>query len=262
MDEREAHALMRGILAEPDEDAPRLVYSDWLEENGQPDRARHMRLQCRAAALPEDDPSRAALAAEAGALEAAHLAEWLGPLDPETCHDPNKGGHFERGLLSWWYCTVGAFLGKEHQQDVAGWFPRLGVNRICLTDPSKRADALAAAPTLGWTSELRWLRSRAEDAPLVALAGSPHLGLLSKLSLTHLRCTDAAFTALAKSRGLPRLRALALSECTWGEKSRPRASCASSTANACPPWTTSASGRARRIRSSRTRSPATPAWPG
>src|SRR4051812_20972291 len=28
--------LIRGILAEPDEDAPRLVYADWLEDQGDP----------------------------------------------------------------------------------------------------------------------------------------------------------------------------------------------------------------------------------
>jgi uncharacterized protein (TIGR02996 family) len=212
----EALALMRGILAEPDDDAPRLVYADWLEEHGQQERGQHIRLQCRAAALPEGDPRRAKLTTEADALEAKHLREWLGPLDPEHCRNPNKRGHFERGLLYWWYCTVATFISKKHQQDAAEWFPRLGVNRTCITESSKKAEALAGSPGLAWTSEFCWLRSKAEDAPLIALFGSPHLELLSSLMITHPRCTDAALTALSKSRGLPRLRTLAMSDCTWG----------------------------------------------
>jgi uncharacterized protein (TIGR02996 family) len=33
------------IRAHPDDDAPRLVYADYLEENGQPERARFIRGQ-------------------------------------------------------------------------------------------------------------------------------------------------------------------------------------------------------------------------
>ncbi|AMV29996.1 hypothetical protein VT84_36725 [Gemmata sp. SH-PL17] len=40
-------ALLAAILAQPDEDTPRLIYADWLDENGEPDRAEFIRLQCR-----------------------------------------------------------------------------------------------------------------------------------------------------------------------------------------------------------------------
>ena len=46
-------ALMRAILAQPDEDTPRLVYADCLEENGQGERAEFIRVQCEIAAFPE-----------------------------------------------------------------------------------------------------------------------------------------------------------------------------------------------------------------
>ena len=36
-------ALLRGILTRAADDAPRLVYADWLDENGQPDRAAFIR---------------------------------------------------------------------------------------------------------------------------------------------------------------------------------------------------------------------------
>jgi uncharacterized protein (TIGR02996 family) len=37
--------IYRAILAHPDEDTPRLAYADWLDENGQPDRAEFIRVQ-------------------------------------------------------------------------------------------------------------------------------------------------------------------------------------------------------------------------
>lgn len=39
-------ALLAAILANPEEDVARLVYADWLDENGQPERAEFIRVQC------------------------------------------------------------------------------------------------------------------------------------------------------------------------------------------------------------------------
>src|SRR5262245_7675431 len=35
----DAHPFLAAILEQPDDDGPRLVYADWLEEQGQSDRA-------------------------------------------------------------------------------------------------------------------------------------------------------------------------------------------------------------------------------
>lgn len=42
----EHEAFLRAIFDAPDDDTPRLVYADFLEENGQPDRAEFIRVQC------------------------------------------------------------------------------------------------------------------------------------------------------------------------------------------------------------------------
>jgi uncharacterized protein (TIGR02996 family) len=42
-------ALMRGILETPADDAPRLIIADWLEENGEDQRAEFIRVQCELA---------------------------------------------------------------------------------------------------------------------------------------------------------------------------------------------------------------------
>ena len=41
-------ALFRAICEQPREDTPRLIYADWLQENGKPERAEFIRLQCEA----------------------------------------------------------------------------------------------------------------------------------------------------------------------------------------------------------------------
>jgi uncharacterized protein (TIGR02996 family) len=43
------------ILDAPEDEAPRLIYADWLEERGDA-RGEYLRLDCQLAALPQDDP--------------------------------------------------------------------------------------------------------------------------------------------------------------------------------------------------------------
>jgi uncharacterized protein (TIGR02996 family) len=48
--------LYAAILAHPDEDTPRLVFADWLEENGEARCAAFIRKQMDLAKVPEWDP--------------------------------------------------------------------------------------------------------------------------------------------------------------------------------------------------------------
>ncbi|MGH7227507.1 MAG: TIGR02996 domain-containing protein, partial [Gemmataceae bacterium] len=53
--------FFEAIREAPHDDAPRLIYADWLEEQGgaaRTARAHFIRIQCRLAELPEDDPAR------------------------------------------------------------------------------------------------------------------------------------------------------------------------------------------------------------
>jgi uncharacterized protein (TIGR02996 family) len=72
-------AFLREVIEHPDDDGPRLVYADWLEENGDPARAEFIRVQCQLARLPEDDPRRPALQKRERALLARHRKEWFKP---------------------------------------------------------------------------------------------------------------------------------------------------------------------------------------
>jgi uncharacterized protein (TIGR02996 family) len=49
-------ALLAAVIANPDEDTPRLVMADWFDEHGQNDRAEFIRVQCELARWEEPNP--------------------------------------------------------------------------------------------------------------------------------------------------------------------------------------------------------------
>src|SRR4051794_10352800 len=100
--EAERKALLSGILADPEDDGPRLVYADWLEEHGEADRAEFIRLQCRLATTGEDDPQRAALQERAYSLEAEHREEWR----QEAPGWVRRRARFERGFIGYVEATA------------------------------------------------------------------------------------------------------------------------------------------------------------
>ncbi len=51
-------ALLAAVLADPGDDAPRLVYADWLDEHGEPERAEFIRVQIDLDRMAEDDEGR------------------------------------------------------------------------------------------------------------------------------------------------------------------------------------------------------------
>jgi uncharacterized protein (TIGR02996 family) len=70
--------FLRAILDAPADDTSRLVYADWLEEQGQTDRAEFIRGQCELARLPEGDIRRQELQArQEQLLWIAHREDWV-----------------------------------------------------------------------------------------------------------------------------------------------------------------------------------------
>jgi uncharacterized protein (TIGR02996 family) len=51
-----ADAFLQAILDAPDDDAPRLLFSDWLEEHGEPERGEFIKVQIALAAGPRTFP--------------------------------------------------------------------------------------------------------------------------------------------------------------------------------------------------------------
>src|SRR5262249_9111694 len=77
MTEREA--LLADAFENPDDDTPRLVFADWLDEHGgDSDRAlaEFIRLECEADKVSENEEQKE----RAKALLATHGAAWFGPV--------------------------------------------------------------------------------------------------------------------------------------------------------------------------------------
>src|SRR6266536_2591802 len=75
-----ADTFLAGIRERPEDDAERLVFADWLEEQDEPDRAEFIRLQVRLAQLSDHDPARFDLEERAQDLLAEHQSRWLSHL--------------------------------------------------------------------------------------------------------------------------------------------------------------------------------------
>jgi uncharacterized protein (TIGR02996 family) len=87
-------AFLQAIVSAGDDDTPRLVYADWLEEHGKPERAEFIRLQCAMERLSVDDLRRRELETRERALLERHEQEWAAPLRGRV-----EGWEFRRGFV-------------------------------------------------------------------------------------------------------------------------------------------------------------------
>ena len=212
MDDRQA--LMAAVLAEPDEDTPRLALADWLQEHGDDhDRARadHIRLQIEASKLPDNSPERVKLEQQFVVVQKAHGEAWLGPLAKYAKPDLSRNDVFLGGILWWWYTPTKSFLLKPHQMAVCEWFPRVGVYLLVLNDKATREPEVATSPALAWVSQFQWSHSKLDDSGLAALAKSSHVGRLTSFALQQCKVTDAGLKAFAETTAMPNLRHFGLS---------------------------------------------------
>jgi uncharacterized protein (TIGR02996 family) len=69
-------AFIAAIRARPQEDAARLVYADWLEENGRADEADYLRVVHALTTLPEEAPARKKLVRRLLAVADGIEEEW------------------------------------------------------------------------------------------------------------------------------------------------------------------------------------------
>ncbi len=93
----DAEALFASILLEPEEDLPRLVFADWLEEHGQTEWAEFIRVQIEAETTPRTEPRYKELNRRSRKLLAKQKEVWLYPFQKLL---PGCLVKFERGFVS------------------------------------------------------------------------------------------------------------------------------------------------------------------
>ncbi|MFO0809138.1 MAG: TIGR02996 domain-containing protein [Gemmataceae bacterium] len=203
-------AFLASIAAAPDDDLPRLVFADWLDDRGDADRADFIRKQI------------------AGQPSAAPPEEWLGPLARYIYHAEYRRGMPEHLVLSaeGWLrngerirriapvrgvSLLGA--GRSLNDLVAGTHLR-GLNALHLTNAmlaDDGVDLLARCRHLTTLTSLRLGHNDVSDVGAADLADSPFLGRLESLVLRDNGISLAGAMFLMHSKRLPRLKSLDLS---------------------------------------------------
>jgi uncharacterized protein (TIGR02996 family) len=131
-------AFLQAIREHPDDDTHRLVYADWLDENGNPERAEFIRVQTELARLDEFDPRVPPLRQREHSLRTGQLAAWGAVLG-----DLVLGFEFDRGIPANAILTAQAFLANADR--LFRVFPGRGVR---LMSVYKHSRALASSPHL------------------------------------------------------------------------------------------------------------------
>jgi uncharacterized protein (TIGR02996 family) len=197
-------AFFEAIREAPDDDVPRLIYADWLEEQGGNERAARaafIRIQCRLAELPEDDPARDALEDEEADLLAEYERAWTEPLlgiaDDWT---------FSRGFVERLSLGVAKFL--ENAEQLHEGYP---VRALHLLLHPRDIPHLIACPQLQEIETLDFRGDHLNDRALQQLLTSPFLGRLRALHLSGNGINTPGIRALVGSPLFRRLRSLDLS---------------------------------------------------
>jgi uncharacterized protein (TIGR02996 family) len=171
-------ALLAAIQAAPDDDAPRLIYADWLEEHGDAARAEFIRVQVEldpferpdgdldrwrravirknpSAPLPDDFPTElqryAALVAREQELLKAHRFQWYGPMSRgDEDYEAHLNIDFRRGFVDEVGITASAFYSFGDAIREASPLLR----RLVLYAPRGELPELVALPALAGIPEL------------------------------------------------------------------------------------------------------------
>src|SRR5262249_49135917 len=85
--------FVRAIIENPDDDGPRLVFADWLEEHGQLERAEFIRVQIELARLQKEDERRAGLETREKMLLEKNTRRWFGDRLKEFLEQPLQHDH-------------------------------------------------------------------------------------------------------------------------------------------------------------------------
>ena len=223
-----AQGFLNDIVANIDDDTPRLVYADWLSEQGQDDRAEFIRVQVERARRPGWDPAQVRLRLREEALLEQHGEEWLAEL-PAI-----KGARWEgfrRGIVAEVsFASFEAMRQSAHAcravapvEAVTVRWPRRSEAKGKVK-PIAELRELSLTGMLGGEEEIAWLAESPQLATLRCLTvrgiwtdtlgilvASPHLAALRTLRLPSNNLGNLGTRALTQAASLKSLEELDLS---------------------------------------------------
>jgi uncharacterized protein (TIGR02996 family) len=167
-------AFVQAILEQPDDDAVRLVYADWLDEHDEPERAEFIRVQVQLAKLDEDHPKYWELTSRQDELLVDHAASWVQPfadilVDDQPLHDLIAWGRFRRGFLADVRARPSVFIAQAEKL-----FHVLPLDTLFLEIQGEDIHDLAACRWMARLANL-FAGNGLDAQRLAALLASPHL---------------------------------------------------------------------------------------
>jgi uncharacterized protein (TIGR02996 family) len=202
-------AFLADILEHPDDDAPRLVYADWLEENGDSQRAEFIRLQCELARprLAGGTARRRLLAGQVKRLLEAHGGRWAKEYGG-WCFEYAE--YWSRGfpVAAYVECTL-----KEAADRISAAVAVAPVRRVDISIRSLRSGDGAALAKCAALARLKALcvfgqgfdDSLTQTGEIERLVRSPNLQPLEQLELVQVAVGEGGGRAILE---LPRLSRL------------------------------------------------------
>ncbi|HJZ60212.1 MAG TPA: TIGR02996 domain-containing protein [Gemmataceae bacterium] len=162
--------FLAAICATPDDDTARLVYADWLDEHGDPDRAEFIRLQI---AEPERQTDRMT------ALWRENGADWLSELP--RLRGVEWWGLFRRGFVFGVIASAGKWF-VEYSEIITRTVPfqYLGLNDAGQGTVSK----VLAVPEVGQLTSLSLQLCRIAHGHIQVVTRCPRLDRLRGLTIT------------------------------------------------------------------------------
>lgn len=222
-------ALLAAICAHPEEDTPRLMYADWLDEYGDPERAEFIRAECELARTDHDSPIYLPLLRRSDVLRVNNADRWFGPLRTTgdyhittrrgfvDCVVLNAGGFAAQADLIFAHAPVVERLYVSADDDWGAFFAALRGSTVRALSFAggvftvDTADALAASPHAAELVELDLSYQALGPNGMAALASAP-LRSLELLAANGCDIGDDGAEALFAGRSFENLRLLGLSE--------------------------------------------------
>jgi uncharacterized protein (TIGR02996 family) len=185
--------FIAAIAESPDDDALRLIFADWLEENGDPVRAQFIRVQCELARLNPADARYPELHVRQLEMLAERERDWLGEWSERLVR-----WEFRRGLLHGVTITPEPFVA--HGSDLVSRHP---VERFAFVNeegeslPAEDVRRVVDAPAMAAVRAIEAAGCRADEPHwdmyggwiltndwLQNLASARHVARLEELNLT------------------------------------------------------------------------------
>jgi uncharacterized protein (TIGR02996 family) len=199
MSGRIGETFLQQITANIDDDATRFVFSDWLEEQGEYERAEFIRVQVERASLPAWDAAQVGLKIREQELLKKHGEAWLKEM-PEIPGVRWEG--FRRGIVA-----VVSFVNFDAMRMSAHACRAIAPIESVRVHWPRRRESTENVPPIAELRELT-LTGRPYGSETTRLADSPQLATLRVLKALGLDAQDLG--RLAASPHLKKLRTLCL----------------------------------------------------